>query len=167
MVGPPSVAVKFGLGSIIHGIPSHRCNYLSDRVPNGFHTTCPMTRDGHERCSHLLAASGCSSHPNVLWQAVLSDQLYTHTSGGCKRWSAGGYYKGAVEFRWFPCPLLPTTHHTPYSLILPAPMPSCPLCAVDFPALSAGTSCRRCLALQALAVDPDHPNYIQTQVCTA
>jgi hypothetical protein len=46
-------------------------------------------------------------------------------------------------------------------------MPSCSLCAIDFPALSTDSPCKRCMALQALGVDPEHPNYIQTQVCAA
>jgi len=42
-------------------------------------------------------------------------------------------------------------------------MPLCPLCATDFPALPVDSACKRCTALQALGVDPEHPNYIQTQ----
>jgi len=46
-------------------------------------------------------------------------------------------------------------------------MPSCPLCATDFPALPADTACKRCVALQVLGADPEHPNYVQTQVNAA
>src|SRR5579872_2573521 len=43
-------------------------------------------------------------------------------------------------------------------------MPSCSLCEIDFPALSPGVACKHCIALQALGVDHNHPNYIQTKV---
>ena len=45
-------------------------------------------------------------------------------------------------------------------------MPLCPLCATDFPVLSADTTCKRCTVLQALGVGSEHPNYIQTQAST-
>ena len=46
-------------------------------------------------------------------------------------------------------------------------MPSCPLCVTDFPALSIDTVCKRCTALQALGVSPEHANYIYTQASVA
>jgi len=62
-----------------------------------------------------------------------------------------------------------TAHHAPFDFLLSVPhhtMPLCPLCVTDFPALPAGTACKRCAALQALDVEPDHPNYVQIQAST-